>query len=50
MRLPLLSGWRLVCDALGQAREDSAPARFSLPGADELAEFADLIGDGDGAM
>lgn len=50
MRLPLLSGWRLVCDALGQAREESAPARFSLPGADELAEFADLIGDGDGAM
>ena len=50
MRLPLLARWRLFSDGLGQEDERPAPERFSLPGADELADFADLLGgETDGA-
>lgn len=60
MRLPLLSGWRLVPGAdapaglSGPSGDGPAPAReeasvpggepFALPGADELAGFSDLLG------
>ena len=44
MRLPLLSHWRLFADALPQMDDAPAPKGFSLPGADELADFADLLG------
>lgn len=50
-RLPLLGGWRLVCE---DAPDGSAPAAqgprkgLSLPGEDALEGFADLLGGEDG--
>lgn len=46
MTRPLLSCWTIRADALPQELTPAAePARFFLPGADALADFADLLGD-----
>ena len=44
MRLPLLARWRLFADGLAPADGAIAKEAFFLPGADELADFADLLG------
>ena len=46
MQQPLLSRWRIIAPELPEhlLPEDSAPA-FSLPGAEALLDFADLLGD-----
>ena len=44
--LPLLGCWQLKADDLPKDAEGASGKRaFSLPGADSLADFADLIGD-----
>jgi hypothetical protein len=45
LEMPLLSGWTLTADELREAEEPvKRPEGFSLPGALELKEFADLLG------
>lgn len=44
MRLPLLSGWFLQTDASPEAPERDGSA-FTLPGADALDGFSDLLGE-----
>lgn len=45
LETPLLSGWVLTADDLQEADEQAMrPEGFSLPGALELREFADLLG------
>lgn len=52
MTLPLNARWRLSCGGLASlkaarsAPEDAGEA-FTLPGADALGEFSDLLGDGE---
>lgn len=46
MTRPLLSGWMLHADVLPERLLDApAPVGFTLPGAQALADFADLLGD-----